>query len=122
MSIETTGTTHPSVDRAEHARLVEQIETKPHPTECLSCRITGSAAMAGTGAYAIWQTRAAAPGSPAQKRIVAGLGLGEYTFKNIPNKPIDAVVQLSSLAVYLDGGHGDVSSFIYWFVRCDAYS
>jgi len=69
--------------------------------------------MAGTGAYAIWQTRAAAPGSPAQKRIVAGLGLGEYTFKNIPSKPIDAVVQLSSLAVYSDGGHGDVSSFIH---------
>jgi hypothetical protein len=33
--------------------------------------------MAGTGAYAIWQSRGAAPGSSGQKRIVAGLGVGK---------------------------------------------
>jgi hypothetical protein len=44
--------------------------------DCLSCRIMGAGLMAGTGSYAIWQSRAAAPGSPAQKKVVAGLGLG----------------------------------------------
>lgn len=44
--------------------------------DCLSCRIIGTGALGGTGAYAIWQSRAAAPGSMVQKRILAGLGLG----------------------------------------------
>jgi len=44
--------------------------------DCLSCRIMGAGLMAGTGSYAIWQSRTAAPGSPAQKKVVAGLGLG----------------------------------------------
>jgi hypothetical protein len=44
--------------------------------DCLSCRIMGTGLMAGTGSYAIWQSRAAALGSPAQKKVVAGLGLG----------------------------------------------
>lgn len=48
----------------------------PHPKECLSCRIMGTGVLAGTGSYAIWQSRASAPGSPGQKKIVAGLGLG----------------------------------------------
>lgn len=43
--------------------------------DCLSCRIMGAGLMAGTGSYAIWQSRAAAPGSPAQKKVVAGLGV-----------------------------------------------
>ena len=43
--------------------------------DCLSCRIMGTGLMAGTGSYAIWQSRAAAPGS-AQKKVVASLGLG----------------------------------------------
>jgi len=47
-----------------------------NPKECLSCRVMGTGVLAGTGAYAIWQSRATAPGSPGQKRIVAGLGLG----------------------------------------------
>ncbi|KAF8197991.1 hypothetical protein BJ912DRAFT_952748 [Pholiota molesta] len=48
----------------------------PNPKECLSCRIMGTGVLAGTGSYAIWQSRASAPGSPGQKKIVAGLGLG----------------------------------------------
>ncbi|KAF9484509.1 hypothetical protein BDN70DRAFT_771216, partial [Pholiota conissans] len=43
--------------------------------ECLSCRIMGTGVLAGTGSYAIWQCRASAPGSPGQKKIVAGLGI-----------------------------------------------
>jgi hypothetical protein len=69
----------------EHARqndqLVTQINEAANPRECLSCRITGAGVMAGTGSYAIWQARAAAPGSPGQKKIVAGLGLGELVDK-----------------------------------------
>lgn len=57
--------------------LVEQIGAIPDHRECLSCRIIGSGAFAGVGTYALWQSRAAAKGSPGQKRIVAGLGVGE---------------------------------------------
>jgi hypothetical protein len=53
----------------------EAVDTSPK--DCLSCRIMGAGLMAGTGSYAIWQSRAAAPGSPAQKKVVAGFGLGE---------------------------------------------
>ncbi|KAG6861672.1 hypothetical protein C0995_013241 [Termitomyces sp. Mi166 len=42
--------------------------------DCLSCRIIGTGTLAGVGSYAFWQSRAAAPGSPWQKRIMAGLG------------------------------------------------
>jgi hypothetical protein len=42
--------------------------------DCLGCRIVGSATFATVGTYALWQSRATAPGSPAQKRIVAVLG------------------------------------------------
>ncbi|TFK74527.1 hypothetical protein BDN72DRAFT_788678 [Pluteus cervinus] len=55
--------------------LVEQIGAMPTSKNCLSCRIVGSGTFAGVGAYALWQSRAAAPGTPAQKRIVAGLGV-----------------------------------------------
>ncbi|KDR75315.1 hypothetical protein GALMADRAFT_249341 [Galerina marginata CBS 339.88] len=51
-------------------------EQASKPKECLSCRVMGTGVLAGTGSYAIWQTRAVAPGSPGQKKIVAGLGLG----------------------------------------------
>lgn len=44
--------------------------------DCPSCRMVGSATFATVGTYALWQSRAAAPGSPSQRRIVAGLGLG----------------------------------------------
>ncbi|KXN90139.1 hypothetical protein AN958_04629 [Leucoagaricus sp. SymC.cos] len=44
--------------------------------DCLSCRIVGSATFAGVGIYALLQSRAAAPGTPAQKRIIGGLGVG----------------------------------------------
>ncbi|KAF5385863.1 hypothetical protein D9615_002357 [Tricholomella constricta] len=44
--------------------------------DCLSCRIIGTGTLAGVGSYAIWQSRAAALGSPGQKKIVAGLGIG----------------------------------------------
>ncbi|GLB37307.1 hypothetical protein LshimejAT787_0403580 [Lyophyllum shimeji] len=43
--------------------------------DCLSCRLIGTGALTGVGSYALWQSRVAAPGSPGQKRILAGLGL-----------------------------------------------
>ena len=60
----------------ERRNLVEQINAIPSTKDCLSCRIIGTGALGGTGAYAIWQARRAAPGSMGQKRILAGLGLG----------------------------------------------
>lgn len=62
--------------RGANDQLVTQINEVTNPKECLSCRIMGTGVMAGTGSYAIWQARAAAPGSPGQKKIIAGLGLG----------------------------------------------
>ncbi|PPQ70529.1 hypothetical protein CVT26_013987 [Gymnopilus dilepis] len=47
----------------------------PKPQECLSCRIMGTGVLAGTGAYAIWQSRAAAAGTPFQKKTVAAVGM-----------------------------------------------
>ncbi|KAF7323660.1 hypothetical protein MKEN_00586700 [Mycena kentingensis (nom. inval.)] len=44
-------------------------------TECLACRITGTATFTGIGLYALWQSRAAAPGGRASKRLIAGLGV-----------------------------------------------
>lgn len=54
--------------------LVNQIEAGSK--DCLSCRIVGSATFAGVGVYALRQSRASAPGTPAQKRIIGGLGVG----------------------------------------------
>lgn len=48
--------------------------------DCLGCRIVGSGTFAAVGSYALWQARTAAPGSPAQKRIIAGLGVGAFHF------------------------------------------
>ena len=45
--------------------------------ECLSCRLIGTGALGGVGSYALWQSRATAPGSLGQKRVVAGLGVGQ---------------------------------------------
>lgn len=47
------------------------------PKECLSCRLIGTGALGGVGSYALWQSRATAPGSLGQKRVVAGLGVGQ---------------------------------------------
>lgn len=54
--------------------LVSQIEVGSK--DCLSCRIVGSATFAGVGIYALRQSRASAPGTLAQKRIIGGLGVG----------------------------------------------
>jgi len=62
--------------------------------DCVSCRIMGTGLMAGTGSYAIWQSRAAAPGSPAQKKVVAGLGLGSNKLQALLQKLIYHVVLL----------------------------
>ncbi|KAJ7983124.1 hypothetical protein DFH06DRAFT_1172483 [Mycena polygramma] len=43
-------------------------------TDCLACRITGTATFTGLGAYALWMSRAAAPGSRGSKNFVALFG------------------------------------------------
>jgi hypothetical protein len=65
---------HPygSADRS----LVEHVDDLSK--DCLGCRIVGSGTFAAVGTYALWQTRAAAPGTPSQKRIIAGLGVGGF--------------------------------------------
>jgi predicted ribosomally synthesized peptide with SipW-like signal peptide len=50
---------------------------RTQPKECLSCRLIGTGALGGVGSYALWQSRATAPGSLGQKRVVAGLGVGQ---------------------------------------------
>ena len=50
---------------------------RPKPKECPSCRLIGAGALSGVGSYALWQSRATAPGSLGQKRVVAGLGVGQ---------------------------------------------
>ncbi|PFH52055.1 hypothetical protein AMATHDRAFT_2538 [Amanita thiersii Skay4041] len=47
--------------------------------DCLGCRVVGSATFASVGAYALWQSRAAAPGTLLQKRITTVLGLAFLT-------------------------------------------
>lgn len=55
--------------------LTEHIHAMPGSKDCLSCRIVGTGTFAGVGAYALYQARPAALGSPMQKRLVAGLGV-----------------------------------------------
>ena len=43
--------------------------------ECLTCRVIGTGALAATGIYALNQSRAHAPGSPAGKKAMAGVGV-----------------------------------------------
>ena len=50
---------------------------RTNPKECLSCRLIGTGTLGGVGSYALWQSRAAAPGSLGQKRAIAGLGVGQ---------------------------------------------
>ncbi|KAJ3569621.1 hypothetical protein NP233_g4928 [Leucocoprinus birnbaumii] len=57
--------------------LANQIEAGSK--ECMSCRIVGSGTFAGVGIYALMQARASAPGTPGQKRIIGGLGVGACT-------------------------------------------
>ncbi|KAJ3787301.1 hypothetical protein GGU10DRAFT_244439, partial [Lentinula aff. detonsa] len=49
---------------------------KPKPGDCISCRIVGTGTFATVGGYALWQSRAVAPGTPMQKRVMAGVGVG----------------------------------------------
>ncbi|KAJ3772962.1 hypothetical protein FB446DRAFT_734713 [Lentinula raphanica] len=48
---------------------------KPKPGDCISCRIIGTGTFATVGGYALWQSRAVAPGTPMQKRAMAGVGV-----------------------------------------------
>ncbi|KAG0699532.1 hypothetical protein DFH29DRAFT_936598 [Suillus ampliporus] len=43
--------------------------------DCLTCRVIGSGAFAGTGIYALRMARPSAPGSVVGKRIMSGLGV-----------------------------------------------
>ncbi|KAK7472960.1 hypothetical protein VKT23_001064 [Stygiomarasmius scandens] len=43
--------------------------------DCPTCRLVGTATFATVGGYALWQSRAVAPGTPLQKRMMAGVGI-----------------------------------------------
>ncbi|THV06717.1 hypothetical protein K435DRAFT_452285 [Dendrothele bispora CBS 962.96] len=43
--------------------------------DCPTCRIVGTATFTTVGGYALWQSRAVAPGTPLQKRMMAGVGV-----------------------------------------------
>ncbi|KAJ7174600.1 hypothetical protein C8R46DRAFT_1081374 [Mycena filopes] len=45
-----------------------------HRTDCLSCRITGTATFTGLGVYALWMSREAAPGGRGSKKLLAVFG------------------------------------------------
>ncbi|KAG8772506.1 hypothetical protein FRC16_005658 [Serendipita sp. 398] len=44
--------------------------------ECITCRVTGGAALTGTGIYAVWSSRPKALGSPMGKRLIGLMGGG----------------------------------------------
>jgi hypothetical protein len=71
--------------------------------DCPSCRIVGSATLATVGTYALWQSRASAPGSPGQRRVVAGLGLGMLLSITLIFLRSSFCVKLFLLAVWCDG-------------------
>ncbi|KAJ7152808.1 hypothetical protein C8R46DRAFT_1120330 [Mycena filopes] len=43
-------------------------------TDCLSCRISGTATFTGLGVYALWMSREAAPGGRGSKKLLAVFG------------------------------------------------
>ncbi|KAJ7039411.1 hypothetical protein C8F04DRAFT_901824, partial [Mycena alexandri] len=45
-------------------------------TDCLACRITGTATFTGLGIYALWMSREAAPGGRGSKKLLAVFGAG----------------------------------------------
>ncbi|KAI0783440.1 hypothetical protein C8Q75DRAFT_725843 [Abortiporus biennis] len=68
-NIQTTTTTVPTQNSNSSS------DVQSGPKDCLTCRIIGTAALAGTGVYALNQSRAHAPGSIIGKRIMAGVGI-----------------------------------------------
>jgi hypothetical protein len=74
--------------------LVEHVDDLTR--DCLGCRIVGSGTFAAVGSYALWQARAAAPGSPGQKRIIAGLGVGAFHSVRQRDSQFTFVIQLYS--------------------------
>ncbi|KAJ4500285.1 hypothetical protein C8R41DRAFT_751910 [Lentinula lateritia] len=52
-------------------------DSKAKSGDCISCRIVGTGTFATVGGYALWQSRAVSPGTPMQKRVMAGVGVGE---------------------------------------------
>ncbi|KAF8995460.1 hypothetical protein BDQ17DRAFT_1171804, partial [Cyathus striatus] len=56
--------------------LVQNNTSSTEIQDCLACRVVGSASFTGIGSYALWQSRAAAPGALVHKRMLGGLGVG----------------------------------------------
>ena len=73
-----TATTMSSPEQRESKSSQEQTELYPKPQDCMACRVIGTAALGGVGIYALNMSRAHAPGSLVGKRIMAGVGVGEY--------------------------------------------
>ncbi|EGN99621.1 hypothetical protein SERLA73DRAFT_179725 [Serpula lacrymans var. lacrymans S7.3] len=65
-----------NVSSTKAARHEKSEQPAPAYKDCLSCRIVGTGALAGTGLYALNMSRARAPGSVMGKRVMAGVGVG----------------------------------------------
>ncbi|KAJ7124509.1 hypothetical protein C8R44DRAFT_783617 [Mycena epipterygia] len=63
-------------------------------TECLSCRITGTATFTGLGIYALWMSREAAPGTRGSKRFVAVFGAGAHISFFSPTSSVHVVIRI----------------------------
>ena len=48
--------------------------------DCILCRVVGTGALGLTGLYALRMARPQAPGSVFEKKMMAGIGVGEATY------------------------------------------
>ena len=63
---------HPDLSQAGEAEQAVEYE------DCLPCRIVGTGALGTVGGYALYMSRARAPGSVVGKRIMGGIGIGMF--------------------------------------------
>jgi len=85
-----------STPASQNNHTVLESATVPQPSssnDCLTCRVTGSGALAATGIYAFRMSRPSAPGSIAGKRIMAGLGVCEMHVSSLVGLRADASLE-----------------------------
>jgi len=85
-----------STPASQNNHTVLESPTVPQPSssnDCLTCRVTGSGALAATGIYAFRMSRPSAPGSIAGKRIMAGLGVCEMHVSSLVGLRADASLE-----------------------------
>ncbi|KAJ7740591.1 hypothetical protein B0H16DRAFT_1424154 [Mycena metata] len=76
-------------------------ETRASGTDCLACRISGTATFTGLGIYALWMSREAAPGGRGSKKLLAVFGAGTPRF---PSGFLRSVLESLSISAMIVGG------------------